>query len=96
MVVARRQTLVQLTDDLVVLLDAIAAKQGTTRSALIRSVLENYVGRGGRGREGPPADRGLHADPAGLPRTSGARSTRWAEARCAQARHEEPWEPSER
>jgi hypothetical protein len=43
MVVARRQTLVQLTDDLVILLDAIAAKQGTTRSALIRSVLEGFV-----------------------------------------------------
>ena len=43
MVVARRQTLVQLTDDLVDVLDAIAAKQGTTRSALIRSVLEGFV-----------------------------------------------------
>lgn len=43
MVVARRQTLVQLTDDLVDVLDAIAAKQGRTRSALIRSVLEDFV-----------------------------------------------------
>jgi hypothetical protein len=43
MVVARRQTLVQLTDELVDVLDAIAAKQGTTRSALIRSVLEGFV-----------------------------------------------------
>jgi metal-responsive CopG/Arc/MetJ family transcriptional regulator len=45
MVMARRQTLVQLTDDLVVILDAIAVKRGITRSALIRSVLESFVGR---------------------------------------------------
>lgn len=45
MVMARRQTLVQLTDDLVIILDAIAAKRGVTRSALIRTVLESFVGR---------------------------------------------------
>lgn len=43
MVMPRRQTLVQLTDDLVDVLDAIATKRGETRSALIRSVLEDFV-----------------------------------------------------
>ena len=40
---ARRQTLVQLTDDMVEILDALALKKGTTRSGLIRSVLEEYL-----------------------------------------------------
>ena len=43
MVMARRQTLVQLTDDMVEILDALALKKGTTRSGLIRSVLEEYL-----------------------------------------------------
>ncbi|MGH2757969.1 MAG: CopG family transcriptional regulator [Actinomycetota bacterium] len=40
---SRRETLVQLNDYLVKALDELSAKRGTSRSALIRYVLENFV-----------------------------------------------------
>jgi hypothetical protein len=43
MVMPRRETLVQLTDELVEELDKAAARQGVKRSQLIRSVLESFV-----------------------------------------------------
>lgn len=39
---ARHQTMVQLTDELVALLDRHARSQGVSRSALIRRVLEEF------------------------------------------------------
>jgi len=43
MVVARQQTLVQLTDELAALLDARAARTGRSRSALIREAITQYL-----------------------------------------------------
>jgi plasmid stability protein len=43
MVMARTQTLVQLSDDLVAQLDAEAARRGVSRSALIREVLRDHL-----------------------------------------------------
>jgi metal-responsive CopG/Arc/MetJ family transcriptional regulator len=43
MVVARQQTLVQLSDELVFQLDERAAKDGTSRSELIRQAIELYL-----------------------------------------------------
>lgn len=43
MVVARTQTLVQLDDRLVALLDQRAHRQGMSRSALIRLAIETYL-----------------------------------------------------
>jgi len=43
MVVARRQTLVQLSDELIALLDERAAKRGTSRSELIRTAIEREL-----------------------------------------------------
>jgi hypothetical protein len=40
---ARTQTLVQLTDELVALLDAEAAERGMSRSALIREILTDHT-----------------------------------------------------
>jgi len=40
---ARRQTLVQLSDELVALIDRRAAHKGTSRSQLIREALERYL-----------------------------------------------------
>ncbi len=40
---ARRQSLVQLSDELIALLDERAAKSGQSRSALIRSAVERYL-----------------------------------------------------
>jgi predicted DNA-binding protein len=98
MVVARRQTLVQLTDDLVVLLDAIAAKQGRTRSALIRSVLEEYV----KDEDDAEKDRrmieGYTKYPPGTeddPPEWGTLEA-WAEHSLREALEEESWGPSER
>jgi hypothetical protein len=43
MVMARTQTLVQLTEDLVAMLDEEAAERGLSRSALIRDVLTTHL-----------------------------------------------------
>lgn len=43
MVIARTQTLVQLTDELIALLDAKAARDGVSRSALIRDAVAAYL-----------------------------------------------------
>lgn len=40
---ARTQTLVQLSDDLLALLDARAAASGRSRSALIREAIEHFL-----------------------------------------------------
>jgi predicted transcriptional regulator len=43
MVIARKQVLVQLSDELVGLLDGIAARRGISRSALIREAVESHL-----------------------------------------------------
>ena len=98
MVVARRQTLVQLTDDLVILLDAIAAKQGMTRSALIRSVLEGYVKEEDEAEKDRRMIEGYTRIPAWVshdPPEWGSLDD-WAEQSLRDALEEESWGPSER
>ena len=43
MVIARTQTLIQLTDQLVAALDQYAAQVGRSRSELVRSAIERYL-----------------------------------------------------
>lgn len=43
MVIARKQTLVQLSDELVYVLDREAARSGKSRSALIREAVEAHL-----------------------------------------------------
>jgi len=43
MVIARKQTLVQLNDELVRLLDERATRERRSRSAVIRSAVESYL-----------------------------------------------------
>lgn len=43
MVIARKQTLVQLSDELVSVLDQRAANDGRSRSAVIREAIEQYL-----------------------------------------------------
>jgi metal-responsive CopG/Arc/MetJ family transcriptional regulator len=43
MTVARRQTLVQLSDDLLDRLDAFSARQGRSRSAVVRDAVAQYL-----------------------------------------------------
>jgi hypothetical protein len=98
MVVARRQTLVQLTDDLVIVLDAIAAKQGTTRSALIRSVLEGFVKDEDEAEKDRRMIEGYTKYPPGTeddPPDWGSLDA-WAEHDAREAVAEEAWGPSER
>jgi predicted transcriptional regulator len=98
MVMARRQTLVQLTDDLVVILDAIAAKQGTSRSALIRSVLEGFVKDEDEADKDRRMIEGYTRIPAGVshdPPEWGDLDA-WDEHDLRELIAEEPREPSER
>jgi len=44
MVVARRQALVQLSDELLAELDARGAREGRSRSAVVRDAVEEYLG----------------------------------------------------
>jgi metal-responsive CopG/Arc/MetJ family transcriptional regulator len=46
MVMARTQTLVQLTDELLAQLDSRAAREGRSRSDLIREALSDYLAAG--------------------------------------------------
>jgi predicted DNA-binding protein len=43
MLMARKQTLVQLNDDLIAVLDEQAARRGVTRSHLIREAIEAHL-----------------------------------------------------
>jgi metal-responsive CopG/Arc/MetJ family transcriptional regulator len=43
MVIARKQTLVQLTDELLARLDGRAAREGRSRSELVRDAVEGYL-----------------------------------------------------
>jgi hypothetical protein len=91
MVVARRQTLVQLTDDLVDVLDAIAAKQGVTRSALIRTVLEGFVQDEDEAEKDRRMVEGYTRIPPGTPDEWGNLDD-WAEWAARRIVTEEPWE----
>lgn len=97
---ARVQTLVQLTDELLSLLDEEAAARGLTRSALIRSILDDHLDARRRAtvtdrivagyRRLPPA----HPDRWGDPAVSGDVATRELLQRLdEEERHEgsEPW-----
>jgi predicted DNA-binding protein len=44
MAIARKQTLVQLSDELIQRLDARAAREGSSRSAVIREAIEAHLG----------------------------------------------------
>jgi hypothetical protein len=98
MVMARRQTLVQLTEDLVDVLDAIAAKQGRTRSALIRAVLEDFVKEEDEAEKDRRMIEGYTKFPPGTeddPPEWGTLEA-WAEHDARQMIEEESWGPSER
>ncbi len=98
MVMARRQTLVQLTDDLVEVLDAIAAKRGETRSALIRSALEGFVKDEDEAEKDRRMVEGYTKFPPGTeddPPEWGTLEA-WAEHSLREALEEESWGPSER
>src|SRR6266511_503357 len=84
MPMARRQTLVQLSDELLALLDERAAKSGRSRSELIRSAVERELA----------AEREAAIDKAiveGYTRIPQPERDPWAEAAAKRSIADEPW-----
>jgi predicted transcriptional regulator len=84
MVMPRRQTLVQLTDELLALLDERAAKTGRSRSEIIRSAIERDLAAG----------REAAIDAAiieGYTRIPPPEHDPWAEASAKRSIADEPW-----
>lgn len=94
MVMARRQTLVQLTDELVDILDAIALKKGLTRSALVRSVLEAFAKDEDEAEKDRRMVEGYTRIPPGTPDEWGNLDD-WAAWAARHIVEEEPWERDE-
>ena len=85
MAVARTQTLVQLTDEIVVRLDERAAREGRTRSSLIRDALQEYL----KDELEAEIDRRIVE---GYRRTPQATEEEtWARRAAREAISEEPW-----
>jgi metal-responsive CopG/Arc/MetJ family transcriptional regulator len=82
---ARTQTLVQLTDDLLTRLDERAARERRSRSTLIREAIEDYL----RDELQAEVDRQIVAGYRRHPQTSDEDA--WAEANARAAIREEPW-----
>jgi metal-responsive CopG/Arc/MetJ family transcriptional regulator len=83
--VARTQTLVQLTADLLRRLDERAAREGRSRSALIRDAIEAYLHDEERDRITREIIEGYER----IPPTEG--EMKMAEANAREAVEEEPW-----
>lgn len=83
--VPRTQTLVQLSDELLQRLDERAAREGRSRSALIREAIEAYLHDEERAR----IDREIQEGYERIPTTE--EEMRWAEASAREMVEEEPW-----
>lgn len=85
MPVSRTQTLVQLTDELLRRLDERAAREGRSRSALIRDAIEEYLYDEAKAR----IDREIIEGYERIPTTD--EEMAWAEANAREMVEEEPW-----
>jgi len=85
MPVSRTQTLVQLTDELLRRLDERAAREGRSRSALIRDAIEEYMYDEAKAR----IDREIIEGYERIPTTD--EEMVWAEANAREMVEEEPW-----
>jgi metal-responsive CopG/Arc/MetJ family transcriptional regulator len=83
--VGRTQTLVQLNEALLRQLDERAAREGRSRSALIREAIEAYLHDEVRAR----MDREINEGYERIPETE--EEMRWAEASAREGVEEEPW-----
>lgn len=81
----RTQTLVQLSDELLRRLDERAAREGRSRSALIRDAIEAYLADEARDE----ISRQIVAGYERIPET--AEEMAWAEASGREGIEEEPW-----
>jgi metal-responsive CopG/Arc/MetJ family transcriptional regulator len=85
MPVSRTQTLVQLTDELLRRLDERSAREGRSRSALIRDAIEKYLYADTKAK----IDREIIEGYERIPETE--EEMRWAEASAQEGVEEEPW-----
>lgn len=85
MPVTRTQTLVQLNEELLRRLDERAAREGRSRSALIREAIEAYL----KDEENARIDREIKEGYERIPETE--EELRSAEASAREAIEEEPW-----
>jgi metal-responsive CopG/Arc/MetJ family transcriptional regulator len=85
MVVSRTQTLVQLNEDLLARLDERAAREGRSRSALIRDAIDEYL----HDDTALQTDRAIVAGYERIPPTEDERA--WAEASAARGFPSGPW-----
>ncbi len=83
--VARTQTLVQLSDELLRRLDERAVREGRSRSALIREAIEALL----HDEEKARIDREIREGYERFPETE--EEMRWAEASAHEGVEEEPW-----
>jgi metal-responsive CopG/Arc/MetJ family transcriptional regulator len=79
----RRQSLVQLSDELIALLDERAARSGRSRSALIREAVEFYLAA--------DAEAAVDAAIAEAYERRPQEPDRWAEVAARNAIAAEPW-----
>jgi metal-responsive CopG/Arc/MetJ family transcriptional regulator len=84
MAVARQQTLVQLTDELLALLDERAAKDGISRSQLIREAIETFL----HDERKAAIDAAIVEAYTRIPQPE---HDPWAEAAAKRSIAEEPW-----
>jgi metal-responsive CopG/Arc/MetJ family transcriptional regulator len=82
---ARTQTLVQFTEELLRRLDERAAREGRSRSALIRDAIEEYLYDEAKAK----IDREIIEGYERIPTT--AEEMAWAEANAREMVEEEPW-----
>jgi metal-responsive CopG/Arc/MetJ family transcriptional regulator len=83
--VKRTQTLVQLTQDLLRRLDERAAREGRSRSALIRDAIDDYL----HDEEEAEISRQIVEGYERTPQTE--EEVRWAEGQTREMIREEPW-----
>jgi metal-responsive CopG/Arc/MetJ family transcriptional regulator len=84
MVIGRRQTLVQLSDELVAALDDRAVRRHVSRSQLIRTAIEQYIATD----EDSEIDRAIVE---GYTRIPPGELDAWAEAAGIRSIRDEPW-----
>ena len=85
MVMARTQTLVQLTDELLATLDERAAREHRSRSTLIREALQEYLSDELDAEVGRQIADGYRRHP------QTAEEDAWAYRNAAEAIRDEPW-----
>lgn len=83
--IARRQTLVQLSEELLELLDREAARRNVSRSALIREAIEQHLDAERRAEIGRQIVEGYRR----VPQTD--EELEWADWQTAEMIRQEPW-----